>query len=461
MSEDVTTTEAEATGFEFKVEEIGPSRKRLHITVTADAVDEKLESSMGSLQMEAALPGFRKGRAPRHLIERRFGEGVQQEARNQLVSEAYTACLKDNDLNPLSEPEPVDPDADIELKAGTPLTFAVEVEVVPDFELPDLTGITIKRPTLEVEDSHIEEELTRQCMRHGSGEEIEKSFKEGDRMLGAAKLSIKGEDEPIFETPQTLVVLPEKGESGAVLGLLFEDLKASFSRKKVGDTITLETTGPEGHEREDIRGKDLELEFTIQVAERITPCTHQELIDTFSLASEDVLREQIRLALEQQRDEEQAQVIRDQAVNSAVELVKLDLPEKFSENQIARDLEGVRMELLQKGMEPDMVEAKMAEVRERSSEQTINRMKGFFLLARLAAEYEISVSEQELNGSIATMAMRQGVRPEKLRSELAKQGRLQQLATTVRDRKTIDQMAKSMQIEDISLDDWRALQKQS
>jgi trigger factor len=265
----------------------------------------------------------------------------------------------------------------------------------------------------------------------------------------------------MFETPRTLLVLPDKDESGAVLGLLFDDLCKTFSRKKVGDTIVLTTTGPDGHEREDIRGKELELSFTVQVAERITPCTTQDLIDAFSLASEDVLREQIRLALEQQRDEEQAQVLRDQAMDAAVEAVELNLPERFSEGQIANDLERARMEMLQQGIDADEVETKLAEIRERSTEQTIKRMKGYFLIARLVDKYEISVSEQELNGSIATMAMRQGLRPDKLRSELAKEDRLQQLAMTVRDRKTMDRLAADMKQNDVTADEWQAIRSKA
>lgn len=461
MANDTTTATDAHPGFEFSIEDIGPSRKRLHITVTADKVDEKLNESMGSMQTEAALPGFRKGRVPAHLIKRRFGEGVKQETRNQLVAEAYQMCLKINTLQPLGDPEAADPDTEIELAQGTAMTFAVDVEVVPMFDLPDVSNMTINKPMLEVEDTHIDLELDRQCMKHGDGESLEKSFKSGDRMVGAASLSIKGEDDPIFETPRTLVVLPEKGESGAILGLLFDDLCKSFTRKKVSDVVVFTTTGPEGHEREDIRGKDLELTFTIHIAERITPCTKQELIDTFSLASEDVLREQIRLALEQQRDEEQAQVLREQAMHAAVAAIDLDLPERFSESQIARDLERARMEMLQQGLDPEEVEGKLAEIRERSTEQTINRMKGYFLIARLVDKYEISVSEQELNGSIATMAMRQGVRPDKLRSELAKENRLQQLAMTVRDRKTMDRLAADMKQNDVSADEWRALQPQA
>ena len=455
MAQDTT---ADHTGFEFNVEDTGPSRKRLTITVTADKIDAKVEEAMGSIQSEAALPGFRKGRAPRHLLERRFGEGLKTDTRNQLVGEAYRACLEANELRPLGDPTPVNPDEEIVLELGKPMSFAVDIEVMPEFDLPDFEKMTIKKPTLEVEDEHIDAELERQCLRNGNAEELQDGLQTADRLLGAATLRLAGEEEALYSAPQILVVLPEKGEAGAVLGLMIDDLAKTFAKAKVGDAVTLKTTGPEGHEREDIRGKDLEIDFQLQVAERITPCTTQELIDMFSLASEDVLREQIRLALEQQRDEEQSQVLRDQAMNQAVEATTMDLPGDFSERQIAADLERVRMELLQRGLDAEEVETKLAEIRDQSADKTRDRIKGFFVINRIAEEADISVSEQELNGAIATMAMRQGMRPDKLRGELAKQDRLQQMAMNLRDRKAMDHIAGKMTHEDISVDDWKKLQ---
>ena len=458
---DPVDTEDDNTGFEFTVDDAGPARKRLTIVVTSDMVDSKLTETMGSLQSEAALPGFRKGRAPKHLIERRFGSGVKEDARNHLVSEAYQRCLKANDLQPLSDPEPVDADMEIVLEPGKPMSFAVEVEVMPAFELPDFSSMSIKKPMLEVEESHIDAELERQCLRHGNGEELQDGLTTQDRLLGSAVLRIVDEPKPLFESGRILLVLPGKGEAGAVLGLMVDDLAKTFAKAKVGETLTLKATGPEGHEREDIRGKDLEIAFTIDVAERITPCSNQDLIDTFSLASEDVLREQIRLALEQQRDEEQQQVLREQAMEAAMETIEMELPKHFSDVQIGRDLERVRMEMLQRGVEPEDIETKLAEVRDRSIEQSQHRMKGFFLISRVAIDNEIQVSEQDINGAIASMAMRQNMRPDQLRSELAKQDRLQQLGMSIRDRKTMAFMAEQMKQVDVSAEAWQKHQDET
>ncbi|MCH2141188.1 MAG: trigger factor [Phycisphaerales bacterium] len=450
MSDDTAIAE----GFDFKIEDAGPARKKLEVTVTADAIQAKLDASMGTLQSQSALPGFRKGRAPRQLLNRRFGKAIQEETLNELMQEGCRQAFESLNIRPLGNLEPADPDFVPELQPGKPMNFAVVFEVVPEFDLPDMSAITIARPQLDVEDSHIDEELDRQCMRAGTAEEREKNFKTGDRLLGAAELYLEDDEEPIFTHEQVLAVIPEKGESGQILGLLVDDLGSHFAKSAIGKVVEISTTGPDTHEREDIRGKKLRIRFTINLAEHITPCTPEDLIERFSLASIDVLREQVRLALEQQRDEEQSSAMRTQMLTAVTDAIDMELPEKISGNHAAQDLERIRFELMQQGLTSEEVEEKLAEVRERSNERSLQNLKTWFILERIANDQDIAVSEQEINGYITTMAMRQGVRPDKMRSELIKQDRIDNIARSVRERKAADHLVSLATIEDISMDEW-------
>ncbi len=443
-------------GYDFKLEDAGPARKRLSITISADVIDEKLSESMSTLQGQSALPGFRKGKAPSQLLERRFGSAVREDARNELMQGACQKAFEHFKVRPLAEMEPADPDAEYVIEKGTPLSFVVEFEVIPEFDMPDVSAIEIAKPQLEVTDEHIDEELERQCMRMGTAEERQGDFAPADRLLGRCDLFVEGEDEPIFSHEQVLAVIPEKGESGQMLGLKIEDLGAAFAKASVGDELDIETIGPDAHEREDIRGKKLRLHYTIHLAERITPAAVNDLIERFSLASEDVLREQVRLALEQQRDEEQASVMREQMVKALRDQVKMELPERASGRQIQADLERIRMELMQRGVEQDEVENKLAEVRERSESQTRDHMRSWFVLERVANDEDIVVSEQEINGRIATMAMQQGARPDALRAELVKHDRIMPLARSIRERKATDLLVSRAKITDITMDEWTA-----
>jgi trigger factor len=184
MSESTATTEnPDETSTDVKIENVGPALKRLTITIPPAAVSEKLEESLGTLLHEATLPGFRRGKAPRKLLERKFGTSVRSETKNQLIADAYAKAVEAHDIHPVGEPEPTEPTDKIELEAGKPLSFSVEVEVVPEFELPELEGVPVRKPLLEITDEHIQDRIQRQQVRLGESTPIEGEFQEADRVL--------------------------------------------------------------------------------------------------------------------------------------------------------------------------------------------------------------------------------------------------------------------------------------
>jgi trigger factor len=447
---------AESKPNDVKIEDIGPARKKITITVPAESVTAKLEETLVTMTSEAALPGFRKGRAPRALLEKRFGSTMKQETKNQLIGQAYTTAIEEHKLRVVGEPEPSDEMKDLQLESGKPLSFSFEVEVVPEFQLPKLEGVEIRKPTLEIEDKHIDEEMKRQLVRFGTPARIDGDFTGGDRLVGQAKVIRNDETEPFFHNDSVLVIYPPKedGGRGQVLGVMVEDLEAKLKGAKVGDTVELETTGPEAHEREDIRGAKLRISYHIRAAERITPATVESMVEQFSLGTPENLREQVKLGLEQRRDQEQAAAMREQVNEYLLANTELALPEKLSEAQVTRNLERHRLELMYRGQTPEQVENHLAEIRAESEQATRDRLKLTFILNRLAEHYEISVSEQEVNGAIAMMAAQRGERPAKLRAELAQAGRLPELANGIRETKAVDRVVASAKVSAISAEEW-------
>jgi trigger factor len=455
-----TATETEtAPTNQVKVENIGPARKRLTITVPAEAVNGKIEESLGTLLTQTAIPGFRKGRAPRGLLEKKFGDTVRTETKNQLIAAAYAAAIEEHKLKPVGEPEPGEGMNDLKVEDGKPLTFSVDVEVVPEFEIPPLDQLEIKKPLLEIGDERVEDELKRHQIQHGQAERIESDFAEGDRLAGYVTVTKNDEAEPFFRQDNVLVVMPgtDEGGKGQVLGLMVADLRDRLKGAKVGDTLTINTTGPEAHEREDLRGAKLVITYEIRVAERVTPATPMEMAEKYGLPNEDILREQMRMALEHRRDEEQASAMREQAVEQVADLIDFDLPENLSSQQAARTLERHRLELLYRGLPQEEVEEQLAELRDDNETLVRHRLKTQFMLHRLAEHFKIDVSEQEVNGRIAAIAAQANMRPEKLRSELLQAGRIGEVASQLREQKTADRLVHMAKKVEINAEEWNKL----
>jgi trigger factor len=450
-----TATETASTN-QVKVEDVGPARKRLTITVPASAVSEKIEESLGTLATQTVLPGFRKGKAPRNLLERKFGDTLRSETKNQLIASAYAAAIEEHQLKPVGDPEPGEGMEDLKVEAGKPLTFSVDVEVVPEFELPPLEGLEIKRPLLEITQQHIDDEVKRQQLQNGASTKVEDDFVEDDRLGGYAAVTKNDEEEPFFRQDNVLIVYPgkEDGGKGQVLGLMIDGLHDLLKGKKVGDTITITTTGPEAHERDDLRGAKISIAYEIRAADRITPASAEEVAAKYGLPSEEILREQIKMALEHRRDEEQATAMREQAIEHLADMVKFDLPEKLSAQQASRTLERHRLELLYRGVSQEEVENALAELRDDNETLTRRRLKMQFLLHRLAEHFKIEVSEQEVNGRIAAIAGQSNMRPEKLRSDLIQAGRIGEVAGQLRDQKAADRLISMAKKVDVTAEEW-------
>jgi trigger factor len=451
---------APETANNVKVEDAGPARKRLSFTIPAAVIDEKLAESVATLSSEAAIPGFRKGHVPQKLIERRFGSSIRTETKNQLIANAYAEAIEQHKLKPVGEPEPVGDVTTVEIEQGKPLSFAVEVEVAPEFDLPALDGIEIKKPMLEIADDLIESELKRQQTMHGEASDVTDSpLQSDDRLIGLASVTRNDEAEPFFRQDNVVVTYPgeDDGGKGQVLGLLIPDLRKRLAGAKIGEAITIETTGPDAHEREDIRGAKLKIVLEPRQIQRITPADTTTVALRYGLPDEAMLREQIKLALEQRRDDEQASAMREQAIEALAGMIDFELPQKLSAQQAARNLENFRLELLSQGKTEEEVEQALAEVRSESDEQTRERLKRFFLLLRLGEHFKVEVSEQEVNGRIATIAAQRGLRPEKLRTELAQSGRLGEVARLVRDQKAADRLVQQVKKTEVNADEWNQM----
>jgi len=442
---------------EVKIESAGPARKRITITVPADMVDEKLETSLQTLMTESTLPGFRKGRAPRHLIEKRFGTAVRSETKSQVIADAYSSAIEEHSIKPVGEPEPASDLESLELVAGKPMTFSVDVEVVPEFDLPEIKDLEILKPQIDISDEMVQEEVDRQCLSMGEPHDVtDGTYQADDRFRGPVRAYRGDDDDPFFSHPSGTLTYPRESEDGrgVVLGIMVDDLAKTLDAVAAGETLIIETVGPENHEREEIRGEKVRIEMDVEDVQRVEPADIETVIANYGMTNEDMLREQIRLALEQRRDQEQAAAMREQVSDFLVDAVDFELPEKLSASQVERNLRRNEMEMLYRGMDPDEVERRLAEIRSEADARTRRRLKLFFLLHRFADEYNISVNEQEINGRIATIAAQNNMRPEQLRAQFAEQGRLQEIGMQIREHKAADRIVQDCTTKNITADEW-------
>ncbi|MFA9477832.1 trigger factor [Phycisphaerales bacterium AB-hyl4] len=454
---DPTTTEAtEATEERpeqsVTVENIGPARKKLVIEVPETRIKEKIESAYGDLGDEAVLPGFRRGRAPRRLIERRFGDSIRDDVKGQLLSESYTQALEDEKIDVLGEPEIKDIE-ELKLPESGPFKFEVEVEITPEVKLPALDKLEVKKRSAEVTDEDIDKEINRFRERFGDMKPIEGGEVQSDDFLACEVKVLAGEnagdDAEVIEHQAEAYVLVA-GESrefkGHVAGIVVDDLGKRLAGKKVGDTDEISMTGPKGHENEKIKDQPITIKLVINRIERVEPAPVEKLVEQMGVESEDDMKTRIREMLEGRRKQQQTDDMHKQVVDQLVEQVEMELPEDLTSRQTERVLSRRRMELLYQGKSEQEADQEIAEQRSGSEDEAKRQLKQFFIIDKAAKDLEIEVAENEVNGRVAMMAMQQGRRPEKLRQDMVQRGELEQIYMQIREQKTLDKVIEQAKV---------------
>ena len=443
-------TEAEATEDklpknEVTVEDAGTLRKKLTVAVARERIDAKFDEMFGELGRSAQVPGFRIGRAPRRLIEKRFGKEVADDVRNALVGEALRTAVDDEGLKILGEPD-IKLD-EITLPEKGEMTFSFEVEVAPDFELPDYKGIEVKRSTIEITDEHVERGLRTMLAPQGKLKPVDAPAEEGDIIEADVRITGEGIDQASSNVE--LRVAP-----GQIEGIPIEDLPEAVKGKKAGQSCSLKTKVPAGHPNEQWREKDVEIAIEIKDVKRLEL---PELTDQFAVgagyASADELRGLARRSMEARLEAEKQQALHAQVCKFLLDNTKFDLPEGVSTRHTQRVLDRRFAELLLRGVGREEIERNLQRLQSEAAEQAAGDLKLSFILAKVAEAEGLEVDEGQVNARVAQIARQQKRRPERIRTELANEGRLEQLAASMLEEKVIDKVLESARIVEVGEDE--------
>ncbi len=443
-----------------EIQDAGPCKKKIRVEVPAETVSAQLSDQLDTLMVEAELPGFRKGRAPRRLIEKRFGAMIKGQTRDRLIAESVSKAIDEAKLRVLGQPSAEGLEK-LEVEEGKPLAFEVEVEVSPEFTLPALEGLALKKPAITVSDEMVDGELKKFCIQEGSLEERQNP-EPGDYLTGHAKMT--GPDGKVhFESDGIVVQVPpaDKAPKGMIVGLVVDDLSTQLGLPKPGETATVKTTGPANHENEALRGLALTVTYVPARVDRIIPADANELAQRMGVPDAEAIKQMIRQRLQQRVLVDQVVAMRQQVTRHLIDQTKMDLPDRFTSGQAARNLERRRLELMYRGVDPQKIEEAVAESRSASLKGAQDDLKVFFILDKAAEQLKIGVSEQEVNGRIAQIAMERNERPERLRQALQQGNQLPGIALQIREHKTLDAIIAKANVEEMPLEDYNKMVRES
>ncbi len=453
---------------EVDVEDIGPLRKKLDISIPRALIEERLGEQFEELKREAVVPGFRRGRAPLRLVEKRFGHEVGDELTAQLVSSGYLAAVKKLELNTLGDPlvwakipEQVSDESGmnrvvvseklvsteqalehLHMPKEDDFTFSCEVELRPEFELPALDGIAVEKTARTVTDEDVTAECKRMLAFRGSYTPVEGEPVEADDLVvGDMKVVVDGKTIK-SEANAMLAARDQRYEGLQLTG--FGDVLIG---KKAGEEVKVEVTFPEDFDTPELRGKSGSFELTIHDIKRLViPKLTPELLAEFGYEDEGEMREAVKASMEQRLQSRVKEAMRVQVTKYLLDNADFQLPESLSQRQTDTVVRRRMVELYQAGAPEAEITKRMDELRVQAAAEATTDLKLFFVLDKIAEEREIEVTEDEINGTIASIAAMQGKRFDRMRDELSKNDGMRALYLRIRDAKVLDALLESAEI---------------
>jgi trigger factor len=397
------------------VEELSPTRIRLTVEVPFDELQPSLDQTYRQVARQVRIPGFRPGRAPRQVIDRRIGrDAMVEQAVNDAVPELYGKALREADVFPLGQPE-----MEItRIADGEEVAFTAEVDVRPKFEVPDTDGLAITVDDADVGPDQVEEYLGALRERFASLRTVSRPAQAGDFVSIDLSATVNGKQ---AEDAQATGISYEVG-SGTILDGLDEAVTGLEAEQS--GTFQAELAGGQH------AGQTADVTITVRsVKVKELP----ELDDEFAQAASEFdtigeLRADTRRQLESVRRAGQLAQARERVIEALVASTELPLPDALLEEEVEHRRRSLTEQLQRAGLtlEPYLQGQGQTEA-ELEREMALDARRsitGGFILDAIAEQDKLVPEQEEIGRHIAQQAYRLGVPPDQLARQLSEQGQI-------------------------------------
>ena len=414
------------------------------VAVSRDDIERYYDNEFSDMIKTAEVPGFRPGHAPRKLIETRFRKDVGDRVKGALLMDAIAQANEEESLSAISEPD-LDADAII-LPEDGPMTFEFDLEVRPEFDVPQWKGLKIEKPVREITDTDVDRQLEVVLSRYGKLVPHEGAAESGDYLT--CNLTFKHDGKELSKAEEEVIrvrpVLSFRDGKIDDFGKLMEGVEAGQTRE---GKATLSEDAPNVA----LRGQEVTAEFeVVEVKKLELPELDSDFLATLGgYESEADLRDAIRDLLANQLQYEQRQKAREQITAALTVSADWDLPTGLLERQSRRELQRAVLELQRSGFGEEEIRAHENELRQNSNESTAKALKEHFILERIAEDQGIETTEEDLEMEMLQIAYQTGETLRRVRSRVDKGGMMDALSNQVVERKVVDLILEQATFEEV------------
>ena len=404
-----------------QVEKLEKNMAKLTIEVSSEEFEKAIAKAYKKNKNKISMPGFRKGKAPRAMIEKMYGKGVfYEDAANSIIPDAYADAAKESELEIVAQPE-----IDVtQIESGKPFIFTATVALTPEVTLGEYKGIEVEKKEVEVTDEEVDTEINR--VRESNARMIDiddRAAQDGDTVVIDFDGYVDGKQ---FEGGKA-------EDYSLVLGShsFIDNFEEQLEGKNIGEDVTVNVTFPENYQAEELQGKPAE--FKVKIKE-IKVKELPELDDDFAqdVSNFDTIaeyKEDLKKKLAENKEEALKREREETVIGKIIENAQMDIPEQMVEAQTRQMTQEFAQRLSSQGLSIDqymqftgLTPQKMIE---ELKPQALKRIQSRLVLEAVVAAENIETSEDELNKEIENMASMYQMEVDKLKEVIGEEEKKQ------------------------------------
>lgn len=415
------------------VEKKENNKVSLKIEIGYEEFEKEIQKAYNKNKSRFSVPGFRKGKVPKKIIEANYGEGVfYEDAINSIFPSAYESAIKENDLDPIDRPS-----LDLEeIKKGEPVVLLVEVEVKPEVELGEYKGVEVEKENFDVTEENIQDELKNIQERNARIVEVEdRAAKDGDILVIDYSGSVDGEE---FEGGTAKNQTIEIGSDTFIPG--FEEQLIGLNKD---DEKDVKVTFPEEYHSEELEGKDAIFKVKVhEIKTKELPELDDELAkDVSEFDTLDEVKEDIKKKLEEEAKRKEKAALENAVIDKVCENTEIEVPEVLIEDQIDNNVRDFSQRLSQQGLQLEkyieLTGMNMQDFRAQFEEDAKRIAKAELVLDAISEKEGIEATDEELEKDLEEIAKEYNQKIEDVKEKFTEND-LEYLKMGIIKRKTIE-----------------------
>lgn len=397
-----------------KMEKIENNKVKLEITVPYEQFDKGIDKAYRKNVQKFNIPGFRKGKAPKKIIEQMYGEGVfYEDAVNFVIDETYPKSIEDNNIEPVDRPE-IDI---VEIGAGKDLVYTAAVTVKPEVELGQYKGVEVPKVEFPVTDEDVEKQL--EAMRQKNA-----------RIITKEDGTVENGDTAVIDFEGFIDGVPFEGGKGSNhqleigSGSFIEGFEEQLIGKKAGEELDVNVTFPEDYRATELAGKPAVFKVKINEIKykEMLPLDDEFAKDVSEFDTLEELKADIKVKTQENNDFKAKRQFEEAVVKKAVENAEIDIPEVMVNREIDYMMEDISYRLKYQGITleqyAEYVNTTIEKMREDYKDIAKNKVKTGLVVEKISKVENITVSEEELEQEIEKMAGQYGQDTDKFKNSI-------------------------------------------